>query len=437
MSDRIQITAEMQADAQRAAIEIQAAVRGYTKEDVSKLYEKYGPYTYTLFNTAVYNPTFYAAQTNDTQTYMQNYSNINPVKDLFEKDLTAKQISLVVGKPELEVAANINEHQASLAARKQIDDTYKTICKGENKPTTSIDSLLAAGVKPEDFQALLNEKPEFLGNIGGGPTCEALTKSANNVKTEYVNGKAKTGNCKAGVDTIHINAGLKIDSLHTSVATQAMEQDRIEHSYQKKSKGGGNVDEGLLASGNYIVLNVENKAYLKSKNSPENKEMNKLFLTCRDGVTMSVDSIEDRTIPQANTAGGTYGHTAVRKSRGNPWGCDFDQEEINFARYGKTAHACFPKDAEVSEAYAKMLIEKAQERTGQCLSVEENTKNYEATKTARQNEQIAEQKAKAAVNNNRFNRRVQTRKPYRKKTKTSRTTARKTQARRTTGRSGR
>ena len=397
--ERKTVADTMRSDAEKAYLTMSATALGYTADDIDKLYAHYGPYAAKLFEISKQEPITFKSVLNKG-TIGQAYTGMTATDELLKSvqegnpPLTAEQIGRIFQKTELEVISNINEYKQQQEKRKQIDSTYTAICDGQDKPSTSVESLLAAGVKAEDFQAVFDKNPDLLGQIGGGPTCAKLAKAADKVVTKYrANGQAITGNCKLGVDTIHSRADLPTDSLHTAPSLQAIEYDRMLHSYQGKARGGCNVDEGLLASGDYIIVDVENTAYLKNKNGPENKEMNQLFLTCQPGVTMTVDAVDDRSTAQAKTAGGKYGHTAVKTSKTsrNPWACDFAQNDINFARYGKTAHVCFPKDAEASAEYAKMLIEQTQERTGQCLNVEENRKLYEADK------KVAEAKTRTAA----------------------------------------
>ena len=455
MPDRKETVAAMHSDADRAFVEMNARLYGFSPEDITKLYDAYGPYAADLFRTALHTPLNIRSVMNPTLVSPENFSITPATKELLDTAngnkprLTNEQIARIVNKPGIEIAANIAEYQKQQEARKQIDATYQTISGGQNKPTTSVESLLAAGVTPEDFQAVFEQNQGLLGAIGGGPTCTKLAQAADKVVTKYKR-DSKTGkmvpdvgNCKTGVDNIHSSANLPTDSIHSEPSLAAMEQDRKEHTYQGGSKGGCNVDEGLLASGDYIVIDVPNTAYLKQYKGPEWKEMNELFLTCQPGVTMSIDAVDDRGTSQAQTAGGKYGHTAVRRSKNSDhkWGCDFAQDDINFSRYGRTAHACYPKDAEVSEEYAKLLIEHAQQRTGQCLNVEENKKAYEAgqrasqsaqrtrTQTTNQNKATAKTGRSSSTSGSKSS-------ASRSKSSTSRSRSSST-TRRTTGRSGR
>ncbi len=383
MTNKERTKEKMKEQEQRTYLETQrimlnASGYPYSKEDFDKLYDKYGPYTPDVINMAVSNPNglnhpgapFIPLTTKD---YLDN---------LIEKDVDYGQLSYSLGKPEGEIRNNIAKYHQRKEEEQQVDQTYQEICGGKPKSKVSVNDLLAAGVTQEDIQAVFGNNPEMLSQIGGGPTCRALAASANDVETRYKKNpktgktEAQTGRCKAGVDDIYTNARRKYDlpsdSIHTKEALRAMDQDRRAHPYQKESRGGCNVDEGLLASGDYIEIKVKNTAYLKPGSSRENREMNDLISGVQPGITISVDSIEDRKKKQAGTAGGTYGHTAVKRSKGKDWSCDFEQGSINFSRYGEYIHVCVPKDAEIPEEYAKLLIAQAQERTGQCLNVKEN-----------------------------------------------------------------
>lgn len=215
------------------------------------------------------------------------------------------------------------------------------------------------GVTVEDFQAVYEKNPEIIYALGGGETCKKLANSADRVVTKRRRGIPLTGHCLPGVRNIYSQAS--IDSLSCDIAREAMIKSRMPY---QKTNGGGNGYIALEASGDYLTIKIENKAYNKPKNSPENKEMNDIVKDVNPGITVTVDSISDRMVraKTGNNVGGTYGHIAVKRNDGC-WGCDFKQETINFARYGEYARICIPKDAEISSEYANMLIEEANERS--------------------------------------------------------------------------
>lgn len=349
---------------------------------VDKLVDKYGAYAYDIVYKAL-DPVSLVEHT-DGQYRNTRYA----IAYFAEKDINAEKLAAIVGYDDAtKVQEKLNQYETA-KKQKLVDEAYLQACGGEEKDKVSINDLMQqAGVRGEDFQAVCNENPELLGAVGGGKTCEALAKAADDVKTKYVGGKAQVGMCKSGVDAIHYNAaskyGLPTDSLHSADSTKAIAQYRKERPYQGSSNGGCNLYAGLESSNDYVTVAVKNEAYRKTKGGQEDKRMNQLLLQCQPGVTVTVDAVEDRKIAQAQTAGGKWGHTVVRanktKSAGRPWACDFEQGDINFPRYGEYAHVCFPKDAYVSKDYAKMLIEKAMNRPAN-----EQTNVQEQVQTATQ-----------------------------------------------------
>lgn len=261
----------------------------------------------------------------------------------------------------IEILADDKEKAAEKNAPRANNSVYNNANNAAypNNQTVKISELMQNyGITAEDFQAVYKDNPEIINALGGGKTCKKLAKSADRVITEYRNGKPVTGKCLPGVRDIYDKAG--VDSLNNQTSRNAIIRSRF--SYQKNN-GGGNGYVGLEASGDYFTIKVKNEAYGKTKNGPEDKKMNELLQDIQPGITITVDSIENNSDRQkaGNTNGGKYGHIAVKRNDGN-WGCDFNQNSINFDRYGKYARICVPKDAEISSEYAQMLIEYAQER---------------------------------------------------------------------------
>ena len=211
-----------------------------------------------------------------------------------------------------------------------------------------------AGVCKEDFQALCNEHPEMIAQIGGGKTCTDLAKVA-----DRVNIIGNGGYCLPGVRKLYFQC--QNDSMTNASALRAQTQYTTEHRYQG-TNGGCSGYETLEGSGNYVSVALKNTAYGKAKGCEENTVMNNLFKTVQPGITVTMDSVEDNNMRRSmGHNGAKYGHIAVKRSD-NRFACDIRQENIGFTRYGEYAHVCFPKDAYVSKEYAEMLIEKAQTR---------------------------------------------------------------------------
>ena len=247
---------------------------------------------------------------------------------------------------------------------------------GSSERVSINDLLQRTGVKPEDFQAVCNEHPEIIQNIGGGPTCARLAASSDNVRSRYVNGKVVTGSCLRGVDNIY--AQCRNDSLSCREAQIAKQN--YKRSYQSANGGtcGYAALEGSVA--------IRNDAYgTTDRKSPEYARMNNLFRGVQPGVTVTIDSIDDTNMRKrlGDTAGGKYGHIAVKRNDGN-FACDFVQKDFNFCRYGEYAHACFPKDATISREYAEMVIARAQIRAadGNVLAAQSRDEEQPAVKYA-------------------------------------------------------
>lgn len=252
---------------------------------------------------------------------------------------------------------------------------------GDSERVSINDLLQNTGVKPEDFQAVCDEHPEIIQNIGGGPTCASLARSSDRVRTVYSNGKPVTGSCLRGVDNIY--ATCRNDSLSCRNAQIAKQNYR--RSYQTVN-GGTCGYAALEGSGNYISVAVRNEAYgTTNRKSPEYARMNNLFRGVQPGVTVTIDSIEDANVRKrlGDTAGGKYGHIAVKRNDGK-FACDFVQGDFNFCRYGEYAHACFPKDATISREYAEMVIARAQIRAadGNVLAAQSRDEEQLAVKYA-------------------------------------------------------
>ena len=256
-----------------------------------------------------------------------------------------------------ERAHALEEQTVAELLRTTGENTSET--SSENAQPMSVHELMEKyGVTAEDFQAVCEENPQLITCVGGGKTCEELAKSADRVQTKYQNGQPITGKCLPGVRSIYSQC--KNDSLSCKAAQEAIVRSRLPY---QSTNGGGNGFVALEASGNYITLAIENKAYGTPKNSAENAEMNRFVKGVQPGITLTVDSIEDPAMRQkcGNNNGGKYGHIAVKR-HDNCWGCDFKQDTINFSRYGRYARVCVPTDAIVSGKYTQKLIERAQNR---------------------------------------------------------------------------
>ena len=249
---------------------------------------------------------------------------------------------------------------------------HSTIIQSIKGDLSISDLMKKYHVTADDLQAICDKIPEAIGEIGGGGTCKKLARAADKVRTKYgSDGKPKTGDCVIGTRRIYNNAG--ISSLSCKQAWDAMAEAR--KSYQN-TNGGCNGYKALDASGDTISIAIKNTAYGKKRDSKEDLEMNEFFNLVQPGVTISVDSIEDPKVraKQGNTKGGKYGHIAVKRSDGN-WGCDFNQKDINFARYGEYAHISFPKDAKVPAELAKLLVAQAISRQ-QAQARQQQTQYY-------------------------------------------------------------
>lgn len=454
----------MQEDSSAAWDESAILVSGCSKEDIEKIHDQYGPYASTLIKTAVLAPNkFNTGILNVLPPVSNNLSpwnilNIDPIKNsseairdlIADKPLDYETIGKVLNKTPVEIEQGITEYKEEQARLAQINDTYKTVCNGEEAKSTSIESLLAAGVTMEDFQAVFEKDETLAFNMGNSASTNAIVNAAKNIN----NGRA-TGYCGAGTQEV-------TDSIRGNPTSRALHSNTPQYALDQgiPSDGASGYYARLEQSGNYIVLTKPNEAcvdttnvrndkkrdyIINNRNSAANKAAIERMCDFTDQLPRgtiitwdnhtSTDSKGNIT-PIEGGNGITYGHVAYKitnpDDKDQAYKCDGVQKNPHTAGwYGKNIHMCYNIDSEVPAEYAKKLIEQAQERTGQCLDVEENRKNYEASHAIAQNKKIAEQKAQAAVNNNRFSRRVQTRSSSRR-----RTSKRRTQAIRTTGRSG-
>lgn len=411
--DRKTITDTMRTDAEKASLKTKVIGTGYTSDDVDKLYDHYGPYASKLFDIAMHESiTFNAALNNSMQDMGEAYSHTTAIDKLFDSvqegktPLTCAQISRIVNKPELEVAGNINEYKKQQEMRKQIDNTYTTICNGQNKPSTSVESLLAAGVTPEDFQAVFEQDKTLAFNIGNSPSNNAFVDAAKNKNLGSAQGKCGIGT-QAVCDSIPGNPTAR--ALHTQTPRYALDEGIA-------AGGASGYYARLEQSGKYITLKMDNKAFVDTTNvsnkytyimqnrlTEQNKkniqQMKEFTDQLPRGTIITWDnhttkasngSVSPLQVPQKTPGQGIqYGHVTVKITDPHQgtqyYKCDGLQENPHATGwYGKNIHMCYNIDCQVPADYAKLLIAQAQERTGQCLDVEENRKAYEAGRTASQ-----------------------------------------------------
>lgn len=232
---------------------------------------------------------------------------------------------------------------------------YDEISNGQEQVT--IETLMRqAGVTAEDIQVVANTHPEIISRIGGGRTCERLADEASR------RGGRALGQCGGGTRRIYEAAGCANDSINSPAARYARDQYRRNYPFKGNDPGADSFYIGLEASGNYVSIDIENHAYRKARGGQEDREMNEYLRTVQPGVTVSFDCVFERDISQAGTAGGKWGHVAVKRNDGK-FQCDGTQSSINCARYGPQIHVSFPKDASIPREYALLLIQQQQERT--------------------------------------------------------------------------
>lgn len=234
-------------------------------------------------------------------------------------------------------------------------EQYDAISNGQDRVT--IETLMKrCGVTAEDMQVVANEHPEIISQIGGGSTCQRLADEASR------RGGRALGQCGGGTRRIYEAAGCANDSINSPAARYARDQYRQNYPFKGRDPGADSFYIGLEASGNYVSIDVENRAYRGTKGGHEDCQMNGYLRTVQPGVTVSFDCVFDRGISQAGTAGGKWGHVAVKRNDGK-FQCDGTQQSINCARYGPQIHVSFPKNASIPREYALLLIQQQQERT--------------------------------------------------------------------------
>ena len=409
------VAERMQQDSKRASLEANASLLGFSKEDVAKLYDKYGPYAPDLIYKAASNPielhglikarSLASSPFTDTKTV---------IKELLEVNLNDTELGIVLGKPSGEVTATLKEYRDMQAATQ----TYQTICGGTAKSSVSVETLLAAGVKPEDFQAAFEQDETLAFNIGKSPSNNAIVNAAAHTN----NGKA-TGNCGVGTkqvcDTIPGNSTSR--ALKTTTPAYALAEGI-------PADGASGYYARLEQSGNYVVLTKPNEACVDTTNIPNAKKRDHIIknrhskknMEAIDRMCDFTDQLPRGTIitwdnhtivenekvkPLGGGNGITYGHVCIKtedpSAKGKKYKCDGQQQNPHYAGwYGKNIRMCYNIDSQIPAEYAELLIAQAQARTGQCLNVEENKKAYYAgTKTTlkAQNKAATQKKAKTGT----------------------------------------
>lgn len=407
--DRKTVADTMRIDAEKASLTMRATALGYTADDIDKLYAHYGPYAAKLFEISKQEPITFKSVLNNG-AIGQAYTGMTATDELLKSvqegntPLTAEQIGRIFKKTEIEVIGNINEYKQQQERRKQIDSTYTAICDGQNKPSTSVESLLAAGVTAEDFQAVFEQDKTLAFNIGNSPSNNAFVDAAKNKNLGSARGKCGIGT-QAVCDSIPGNPTAR--ALHTQTPRYALDEGIA-------AGGASGYYARLEQSGKYITLKMDNKAFVDTTNvsnkynyimqnrlTEQNKkniqQMKEFTDQLPRGTIITWDnhttkasngSVSPLQVPQKTLGQGIqYGHVTVKITDPHQgtqlYKCDGLQENPHATGwYGKNIHMCYNIDCQVPAEYAKMLIEQAQERTGQCLNVEENRKAYEAGQKA-------------------------------------------------------
>lgn len=272
------------------------------------------------------------------------------------------------------VPENLTAPEVSVTEPSAEDTPEKPSYLPRGTSEITIDELIQEyGVRPEDIQVVANEHPEIATKIHGGKTMNTLS---NSVRTKKARGTV--GHCAGGTYDYYTAA----PDTAVIVTSPAFAQGRIEYAkednkarFKKNSKkqldpGADSFYRGLEQTGKFISIDVDNKAYgLNTRNGgAADKEMDAYLKSLPPGATVSFDCYEDRSSPKANTGGGKWGHVGIVGDDNYMMHCDFNQSDVDNARYGKQLHVCYPTDAYVPAEYAEMLIEQAKKR--------ENDKNY-------------------------------------------------------------
>ncbi len=474
MGSRADVKESMQSqnyDRQKAWVQI-ATTGFYTKEDIDRLYEKYGPYVPDLIRTAQSTPSKFG----DPNSYYNAISSKECLDNLLKKDFTPKQIGDILGKPEGEIRDNITRYKQSQATSRtpqststttrsqtksamrtqsqqaqqtqrtqqsqtqtpkqesrsatktslrqqsqqaskttdtpaaMAEKTYQQICNAQDDSSVSIETLLAAGVTPEDFQAVFEKDQTLAFNMGNSPLNNAIVDAAKNQGIGEDN-KGGGGNCglgvKAACDTVPNNPISR--ALYQSTPQSAIDQGI-------PSSGASGYYARLEASGECIVLTTPNKAYVDISGQRGNNQALSTYIkttltyspyrSAQQEMKDFTDQLPRGTIitwdnhvvtdkngkkkPLEVGHGMQYGHVCIKATDPGPmtiqkYKCDITQYNPHATGwYGENIHMCYNIDCQVPKEYALQLIEQAQERTGQCLDVEANKRVYEESKRAKE-----------------------------------------------------
>ncbi len=256
-------------------------------------------------------------------------------------------------------------------ADKQAEEMWEKAMNGKVAGNLSVDELMAnAGVTPADIQAVVNKNPEIISRFEPGNTGKSLARAADGVV-----GKPE-GNCLGGVQTM-----IGVANIGVTIEKDNPDWPQKER-YAGNSNSACNTYIPLEKSGQFLTINVKNKAYTRGNSEhkqEENRAMKEFNRKLPAGTIACVDNKKADAVRgfRPQNAGEIHGHTWVldndKRSK-----CDGEQPDgPDFTRYGPVIHISMPKDGGVPKDVALEFIKQAQKRqqAQQQLQVKTATRN--------------------------------------------------------------
>lgn len=243
------------------------------------------------------------------------------------------------------IPVNLNDTPEHQSSKESAEIIYNRLAGG-NKGNVSIEDLLKyGGVKGMDIQNVFEENKEYFAQLQPGKTNKNLASRANRVS-----GKCE-GGCLAGVQGMCPELG-------------GQNPNWPKKEYKSSSNSACNAPEVLEKGGKYVVIEVENTAFGRGKDSAEEKQMKAFNKTLPGGTIAALDNYKTDDLqgrrPQNNSQ--KHGHIWVQDDKGAACSDGRQPDGPQFSRYGKTMFICVAKDCQVPKEIALELIKAAQER---------------------------------------------------------------------------
>lgn len=362
-----------------------AKIVEFVGEDVATiLIEKYGEHAFSLYTKVCEAP---ANVVSITDGKFRNSREC--LLYIAQNDIPDDKIASLLG---VSVEDITNGRKSSLFDKRvDANETYKLIAG--DVASVSIEQLLRAGVTQEDFQIVFEKDNELAFNIGESPSNNRIIEKSKYKNNGRAMGKCGTGT-KAVIDSIPGNPTAK--ALRLSTPKSATEEGMA-------AGGGSGYYARLESSGQYVVLDMPNKAYVDTTEIPDNQKYKYILNNRRTednknnieemleftnqlpkGVILTWDNhvvnLYGKKKPLDVKSGATgqgieFGHVCMKttspKDDKQEYKCDGKQTNPHHVGwYGENIHMCYNIDCQVPKEYAKMIIAQAQERLGYELDAE-------------------------------------------------------------------